>query len=86
LKLRFDINGRFATTNRPNGFNANTTNSNQGIMFELSQYNYSAPYYSALQNPNGSYGYGVYKATGGGGIASTNLINELTNGGITDCP
>jgi len=75
LKIRFDLNGRFETTNNPSGVVESA-----GLFYELSAFRYMAPYAMPLVNPNGTYGYASHQ----GAITSNGAINpifRLGNGG-----
>ena len=73
LKLRFDINGRFAVTNSPNGAEPD----NKGVMYDISRYSRMAPYAFPLVNPNGTYGFANYR----NGDNMANPISRIGNGG-----
>ncbi|MES2775584.1 MAG: TonB-dependent receptor [Bacteroidota bacterium] len=75
LKIRFDVNGRFETTNNPGG-----TIEGNGLFYEISAFRYLSPYAMPLVNPNGSYGYASHAGavTGAGAI---NPAYRLANGG-----
>lgn len=75
LKVRFDVNGRFETTNSPGG-----TWENSGLFYEISAFRYLAPYAMPAVNPDGSYGYASHQGavTHNGSI---NPIYRLANGG-----
>ncbi|WP_316799775.1 TonB-dependent receptor [Pedobacter frigidisoli] len=74
LKLRFDLTGRLATTNEPNGVVTGQSGAAKDIFYELYRYGNINPFMPAIQNPNGTWASNRYQT-------GASLVERLALGG-----